>query len=111
MASTASQFLADSRPDTGSSRPFLRLAECAEILGCSVSTTYRMAHQGRLPVIRRRGGFFVPRDALVAFLSAEAEAALENLKPNNRPHRAADDARKNKEPRATTLGSTKGGLL
>ncbi len=51
------------------------------MLGCSVSTTYRMAHAGRLPVVHRQGGMFVPRAALDAFLAAEAEAALENLRP------------------------------
>ena len=79
MASIASHSVADLTPGTGPPRPFLRLAECAEILGCSVSTAYRMANAGALPVIRRRGGLFVPRQALDKWIEAEAEAALAAL--------------------------------
>jgi len=76
------------------------MTEVAEIMGVARSTAYLMANTGRLPVVRRRGRMFVPRAALAAWLAAESEAALENLSahaPTN-GHRAADQARTNKEP-------------
>ena len=108
MAFSASHSFANSRPKTGPSGPFLRLAECAEVLGCSVSTCYRMAHTGRLPVIHRQGGMYVPAAALAAFLAAEAEAALENLASDGPG--PADEARTNKTGPAATDPARKGAI-
>lgn len=85
MASAASHSFPDSKSGLGGSRPYLRLAECGRILDVSTSTAYRMAHDGRLPVVRRPGGgMYVPRAALDAFIAAEAEFALENLTNGHR---------------------------
>ena len=36
-------------------RPFLTIAEAAEVLGVSVSSVYRMINEGGLPVVRLGG--------------------------------------------------------
>ena len=65
------------------------------------STAYRMANAGALPVIRRRGGLFVPRQALEKWIEAEAEAALAALETTD-GHRAADKPGTNKGPAQVT---------
>lgn len=67
---------------------YLRLSEVAEIVGIARSTAYEWAHAGRLPVIHRPGGMYVPAAALEAFLAAEAEEALDNLKEGPTTRRA-----------------------
>ena len=70
----------------GGERAFLRLSECAAILGISTRQAYRWAERGRLPVVDLGGerGRFVPARALAALIAAESEAALEHLNHGRR---------------------------
>jgi excisionase family DNA binding protein len=86
--------------ERGQIRPFLRLSECAQLLGLGRSTLYRWAHEGRVPVVHRSGGMYVPARALAAFIEAEAEAAIDNLATGG--HRAANEARTNEGPAPVT---------
>jgi excisionase family DNA binding protein len=49
-------------------KPFLSVAQTADVLGVSVRTVYRMISDGSLPVARARGRLIIPASALDALV-------------------------------------------
>lgn len=55
----------------------LRISEAAKLMGVSRGTLYRLASEGRLPVIRVTAGCLrVPRAELLKQLESETESAF-----------------------------------
>ncbi len=56
----------------------LTIDETSEILGTSRSSAYRMAREGRLPLVRVGRQMRVPRSLLVELIEEEARRSLDN---------------------------------
>jgi excisionase family DNA binding protein len=56
-------------------RPTVTIPEAAELLGIGVSTAYRAARDGEIPVVRVAGRWLVPTAPLGRLLGLEAPSA------------------------------------
>jgi excisionase family DNA binding protein len=59
---------------------FLRIADVAVELGLSVSRTYELAREGRIPAIRQGRGVRIPAEAFERWMEGRVEAALAALR-------------------------------
>lgn len=57
-------------------REFLSVAEVSRLLGCTVSRTYQLIAERRVPHVRRGRSVLVPRGALAKWIREQEATAL-----------------------------------
>lgn len=66
-------------------RPFLKIKDAAEIVGCSPATLYGAAHDGKLTLSRLGGRTLVETPSLIAYI-----ATAEKWTPSGRSKKATE---------------------